>query len=112
MTGVSYPTPIQDVRKIENQNDLSINVFGYDSEDGVYPLCITKEIKDSHVNLLLITDEEKSHYCLIRNFSALMSHRLKDGHKQHFCFTVFMRSIGETRWKNTHHSTNVNTLSG
>ena len=83
MTGVSYPTPIHDVRKIENQNDMSINVFGYDSEDGVYPLYITKEIKDFHVNLLLIRNEEKSHYCLIRNFSALMSHRTKHCRKQH-----------------------------
>ena len=86
MVGVSYPTPIQDVRKIENQNDISINVFGFDSEDGVYPLYITKNIKDSHVNLLLITDEEKSHYCLIRNFSRLMAHRTKHGHTQHFCY--------------------------
>ena len=86
MAGVSYPTPIQDVRKVENQNDLSINVFGYDPEDGVYPLYITKEIKYSHVNLLLIRNEEKSHYCLIRNFSRLMSHRTNNQHKHHFCY--------------------------
>ena len=86
MAGVTYPTPLQDISKIEKNNNLSINVIGYDSTDGFYPLRITRDIKDRHINLLLITDGEKSHYCLIRNFSALLSKRSKDGHKQHFCY--------------------------
>ena len=86
MVGVAYPTPLQDICKIEKNNNLSINVIGYDSTDGFYPLRITRDIKDQHINLLLIKDGEKSHYCLIRNFSRLMSHRTAHKGTQYFCY--------------------------
>ena len=86
MAGVSYPTPLHDISKIEKNNNLSINVIGYDATDGLYPLRITRDIKERHVNLLLITEEDKSHYCLIRNFSALMSQRVNWQKKQYFCY--------------------------
>ena len=87
MRGVAFPTPIRDVQKIENNNDtLSINVFGYDGEDGIVPLYRTKQVKNQHVNLLLIKDEQKSHYCLIKNFSRLMSHRSRYEHQHFYCF--------------------------
>ena len=86
MAGVSYPTPLHDISKIEKNNNLSINVIGYDATDGLYPLRITRDIKERHVNLLLITEEDKNHYCLIRNFSALMSQRVNWQKKQYFCY--------------------------
>ena len=88
MAGVAYPTPIKDVRKIESQNDLSINVFGYDDTDGVYPLYITRKVCETHINLLLITDEDKSQYCLIRNFSWFITHRSKKP-----CKTTFLLQL-------------------
>ena len=86
MTGVAYPTPLSDISKIERNNDISINVLGYDETDLVYPLYRTTEVKEKHVNLLLIKEDEKSHYCLIRNFSRLMAHRSKYCRKAHYCF--------------------------
>ena len=86
MTGVSYPTPLSDICKIERNNNISINVLGYDETDLVYPLYRTKQVKEKHVNLLLIKEGEKSHYCLIRNFSRLMAHRSKYCGKAHYCF--------------------------
>ena len=86
MTGVGYPTPLADITKIEKNNNLSINVIGFDATDEFYPLRVTKEIKDKHINLLLIKDGDKGHYCLIRNFSALLSKRTKAKAKQYFCY--------------------------
>ena len=43
--GVSFPTPLKDIGKLERQNDISINVFGYDKTDKVYPMYKTKEVK-------------------------------------------------------------------
>lgn len=63
---VTYP---RDVRRFERDNDVSINVFGYD-EDGrfVYPLKIVDEEKpNKHVDLLLTND----HFVLISDFSKL-----------------------------------------
>ena len=42
VNGVSFPTPLKDVGKLERQNDISINVFGYDKEEKVYPMYKTK----------------------------------------------------------------------
>ena len=60
MDGVEFPTPIKDIKRIEAQNNISINVFGYDREEKVYPLHLTKDINDErHVNLLFISQGEK-----------------------------------------------------
>ena len=84
---VKFPTPLKDIKKIEQQNNLSINVFGYDRVDKISPLYITRNIKERrHVNLLLISEGEKRHYCLIRNFSRLLSYRTKHRATQFFCF--------------------------
>ena len=86
MAGVTYPTPLADITKIENNNNISINVIGYDSTDGFYPLRVTRNIKERHINLLLIKEGDKSHYCLIRHFSRLMSKRTDHNGAQYYCY--------------------------
>ena len=71
MTGVAYPTPLHDIGKIEKNNNLSINVIGYDSTDGFYPLRITRNISDRHINLLLIKEGDKCHYCLYKELQQI-----------------------------------------
>ena len=92
--GVSFPTPLKDIKKIEQQNNLSIHVFGYDVKDKVYPLFLSKNvIEDRHVNLLLITEGEKRHYCLIRTFSRLMHYRRNHHGSQFFCYNCLHSCI-------------------
>ena len=45
VAGVSFPTPLREVKKLEQLNNISINVFGYDKTDKVYPLFKTRDIK-------------------------------------------------------------------
>ena len=52
MEGIAYIVAVKDVPKFEKQNDISVNVFGY--EDGYYPLYISKDQKERHVSLLLL----------------------------------------------------------
>ena len=52
MNGIAYPVAVKDVPKFGKQNDISVNVFGY--EEGSYPLYISRNQKKRHVNLLLI----------------------------------------------------------
>ena len=65
-----------------------MNVFGYEAE--IYPLRISKNTyqpgRGEPVNLLLISNEEKQHYCVIKNMSRLLAsqtNKAKD--KRHFC---------------------------
>ena len=80
LQGIEMPMRLFQVPKFEKQNEISINVFGY--EEGVYPLHISSF---RFPNLLLITDGEQNHYCLIRDLSRLLNHQSQDGHKTFVC---------------------------
>ena len=60
---------------------MKINVFGY--ENKVYSLCISKTPHTQTLNLLLITQENKSQYVFIKDFNHLMNSKTKDQNKKH-----------------------------
>ena len=73
--GIEFPASLRDVGKFEKLNpSISINVFGYEKE--VYPLRISKRANDKTVNLLLISEREKQHYCWIKYMSRLLTPEL------------------------------------
>ena len=45
MNGIVYPLAVKDVAKFKRQNNISVNVFGY--EDGYYPLYIFRNQEKS-----------------------------------------------------------------
>lgn len=73
MDGIDYPVSLTSVPKFEKQNLISINVFGYENKQ-VFPLYISTRPFIFHVDLLYLTLEKKSHWCLIENFNRFMSH--------------------------------------
>ena len=86
MSGITYPVNLSQIRKVENQNEsISINVFGYENQT-VIPLRITdKYQRPHHVNLLWLTNEANSHYCLIKDLNRFLSRTKKDNNKLYFC---------------------------
>ena len=85
MGGIEFPVSLKSIDKVEKQNpSISINVFGY--EDCVYPLRVSKVVDKTTINLLLISDDEKQHYCLINNMSRLLSSQTSNQqHTSHYC---------------------------
>ena len=75
MGDIKYPVSIKDINKFESLNsNISIHVFGYNENDKIYPLRVSKNIDRLHnIDLLYISNEEKTHYCLIKNFNKLIS---------------------------------------
>ena len=72
--GLKFPVNLSDINKFENHNfSISANVFGY--EKLVYPLRKIEHNynRESTVNLLLISDDKKQHYCWIKDISKLLS---------------------------------------
>jgi len=61
--GIDFPVCLQDIGKFEKSNDLSVDVFGYE-KGYVCPLMISSKQRERVVDLLLISDDEKQHYCL------------------------------------------------
>ena len=74
--GVEFPVSQRHYNKVEKQNSIRINVFGY--EDGQpFPINISKETFEDQMNLLLITKDEKKHYVLIKDFNAFTYNQSK-----------------------------------
>ena len=74
-SGLKFPVDLNQIAIFEKFNpSISINVFGFDKT--IYPLRISKTKRTQIVNLLLISDGEKQHYCLIKSLSRLLSSQL------------------------------------
>ena len=82
--GVEFPVSIKQISKIEAQNDISINVFGYENQQP-FPLYVSTKLTETTLDLLLITQDQNQHYILIKDFDRFMFSQTKHQHRQHFC---------------------------
>ena len=80
MEGIRYPVSFRDIDRFESLNpNISISVFGYNQNERVYPLKVSKYTGCEHdINLMLIKDGENSHYCLTKNMSALLASQINN----------------------------------
>ena len=53
-TGVTFPVTVKDIKRIEKQNEININLFGYDK--GAYPIRISETNFTDHLELLWIEE--------------------------------------------------------
>jgi len=83
LTNIPFPVRVADVPKFEKKNDISVNVFGYERQE-IYPIHLTKERGLRHVNLLVITSGQKTHYCWIKNFNRLLSDQNSHRNQYHY----------------------------
>ena len=83
-SGIEFPVSIKQYNKIEKQNNIRVNVFGYE-EKQKYPIYLSKEKFNCCLNLLLITEGEKKHYCLLKNFNKFMYNQTNHKERKHFC---------------------------
>ena len=82
--GIDFPLSQKHYNKVEKQNNIRINVFGYEKGQP-FPIHISKETFEDQMNLLLITEDEKKHYVLIKDFNAFMYNQSKHKERKHFC---------------------------
>ena len=74
----------KDFNKIEVKNNICINVFGY--EDKLpFPIHISDEKFSDSMDLLLLIDDDKSHYVYIKDFNTFMFQKTKNKNKKWFC---------------------------
>ena len=101
MKGIRYPVSLKAIERFEQLNpNISISVLGYNKEEGVFPLQISKYTGcDYDIVLLLLKEavkgengeiKEKTHYTLVKNKSALIaSQKNNHEHKRHLCLNCF-----------------------
>ena len=81
---VDFSVSEEDYPKIEDKNSISINVFSYD-DSVIHPIYISNKNFNNHMNLLMIHEENRSHYVYIKDFNRLMFSKTKNKNKKHFC---------------------------
>ena len=74
----------KDLKKIEVQNNICINVFGYENKL-VFPVYISDQTFKRSIDLLLLINDDQSHYVYIKDFNTLMFHKTKNKNKESFC---------------------------
>ena len=75
--GIEFPVPEKDFTKIEVKNNICINVFGY--ENGlVFPIYVSVQKFEDLMDLLLLINDDKSHYVFIKDFNRFMFHKTKN----------------------------------
>ena len=98
-SGLKFPMKLDNNVIFEKFNpSISINVFGF--EGVVYPLRLSKRKNEQTINLLLISDGEKQHYCHIKSLSRLLSSQVS-GHKESnvFCLNCLNHFPNEEKLK-------------
>ena len=109
-SGLKFPVKLDQIVIFEKFNpQISINVFGFEDRV-VYPLRLSKRKSERSererseneqtINLLLISDGEKQHYCLIKSLSRLLSSQVS-GHKESnsFCLNCLNHFPNEEKLK-------------
>ncbi|ELU13788.1 hypothetical protein CAPTEDRAFT_213858 [Capitella teleta] len=77
VSGIEYPVTLKAIDRVEKQNpSISVNVFVSNRNSSAQQV----------VNLLLITDGEQQHYCVIKDMSRLLAFQTSNKKvKHHFC---------------------------
>ena len=98
-SGLKFPVDLKQIIIFEKLNpQISINVFGFEGD--VYPLRLSKSKSEQTINLLLIYDGEKQHYCLIKSLSRLLSSQLTNhNHAKSFCLNCLNHFPNEEKLK-------------
>ena len=101
MKGICYPVSLRAIDRFEHLNpNISISVLGYNKEDLIHPIRISKYTGCDHdITLLLLKEavkgengkiEEKTHYTIVKNKSALLASQINN-HKgsREICLNCF-----------------------
>ena len=95
-SGITFPVTINQINRIEKQNKININLFGYDTvKKAVFPIYPSEESYGDHLKLLYLEGknelgEETTHYVYIKDFNRLMFNFTKHKGKKHFCMRCLL----------------------
>ena len=68
LNNIKIPVSEEDLPNIENQFNISINLFSHSDSD-IYPIRLTQSTASKHVDLLVTSNSETNHYVWIKNFN-------------------------------------------
>ena len=84
---IEFPVSKKDFGKIEKKNNIWINVFCYEN-NLVFPVYVSHQKFEDCMDLLMITNENKSHI-YIKDFNRFVCNNTKCKNKKHLCKYFF-----------------------
>ena len=69
--GIEFPVCAKYYTKVEVQNSINVNVFGYEDKQ-FYPIFVSKGNNANVLDSLLTAKDRKQHYVLIKDFNRMM----------------------------------------
>ena len=78
---IEFAVEQKDFKKIEVQNNICINVFCYENEL-IFPIYVSDQKFENSMDLLLLINDDKSHYVYIKDFNTFMFHKTKNKNKK------------------------------
>ena len=99
---INFPVSMRDIKRFESRNEISVNVLAL---DGKMPyICRKGGNYNRTVNLMIIQDNEKSHYIAIKSLGRLLSmQNSKHKESQHFC-TNCLQGFAEQHSRDEHYA--------
>ena len=88
----------KDFNKIETKNSICMNVYCYEHKL-TFPIYILNQKFENPMDLLLVTDENKSHYLYIKDFDRFTFHKTKSKNKS-FARVVYSALVVKMCWQN------------
>ena len=85
---IEFPAEEKDFKKVEIQNNICINVFCYENEM-VFPIYVSDKKFDGSMGLLLLIDDNKSHYVSLKILTHLCFIKQKIKIKNGFVEVVY-----------------------
>ena len=82
--GIKFPISKKGIKKIERQNNICINVFFYEN-NLTYSVYVSHQKFENWIDLLLISNENKSHHVYVKDFNRFMCNKTKNKNKNYFC---------------------------
>ena len=98
---IKFPVTIKQINKIEKRNKININVFAYKKANHTL---FTYQKKS--MEILLITEETKTHYVLIKDFNKFMYNQTKHKERKHFCMYC-LKCFSSKRVLNNHKENSI-----
>ena len=85
-TGIDFPTPVSQIDRLERQNqNLAINVFGWEKGQVVVHRISEKGGEVPRINLMLTKQGENTHYSYVKRLTALLYDQNRHNESKHFC---------------------------
>ena len=82
--GIEFPVREKDFSEIEKKNNIYINLFCYENKL-TFPIYISDQKFENSMDLVHVTNENKSHYVHIKDFNRFTFHKTKNNNKNYFC---------------------------